>query len=61
MAEASRRPKDKNYNLIGVLYQASENVEPFEPCVQDAKQQGNQGSPASKTWREGGAVGDPPP
>ena len=43
MAEASRRPKDKNYNLIGVLYQASENVAPFEPCVQDAEQQGDQG------------------
>ena len=26
MTEASRQPKDKNYNLITVLYQSSENT-----------------------------------
>jgi hypothetical protein len=25
MTEASRQPKDKNYNLITVLYQSSDN------------------------------------
>jgi hypothetical protein len=25
MTEASRQPKDKNYNLISVLYQSSDN------------------------------------
>ena len=27
MTEQSRQPKDKNYNLISVLYQSSDNVE----------------------------------
>jgi hypothetical protein len=42
MSEASRQPKDKNYNLISVLYQASDNVEELKTYVQDAEQQGDQ-------------------
>ncbi len=42
MTEASRQPKDKNYNLISALYQASDNVETFKTYVQDAEQQGDQ-------------------
>ena len=37
MTEASRQPKDKNYNLISTLYQASENVETLKTYVQDAQ------------------------
>ena len=42
MTEASRQPKDKNYNLISALYQASENVETLKTYVQDAEQEGDQ-------------------
>jgi hypothetical protein len=35
MTEASRQPKDKNYNLISALYQGSENFETFKAYVQD--------------------------
>lgn len=42
MTETSRQPKDKNYNLISVLYQASENVETLKTYVQDAEQEGDQ-------------------
>ena len=42
MTEASRQPKDKNYNLISTLYQASENVETLKSYVQDAEQEGDQ-------------------
>lgn len=42
MSETSRQPKDKNYNLISVLYQASENVETLKTYVQDAEQEGDQ-------------------
>ncbi len=42
MSEASRQPKDKNYNLISALYQASENVETLKTYVQDAEQEGDQ-------------------
>jgi hypothetical protein len=42
MTEASRQPKDKNYNLISALYQASENVETLKSYVQDAEQEGDQ-------------------
>jgi hypothetical protein len=27
MTEASRQPKDKNYNIIRVIYQSSDNAE----------------------------------
>ena len=42
MVEASRQPKDKNYNLIAVLYQSSDNVESLKTYVQDAEQEGDQ-------------------
>ena len=42
MTEASRQPKDKNYNLISALYQASENVETLKTYVQDAQGEGDQ-------------------
>ncbi len=42
ITEASRQPKDKNYNLITVLYQSSENVETLKSYVQDAQQEGDQ-------------------
>ena len=42
MAEASRQPKDKNYNLIAALYQSSENAETLKSYVQDAQEEGDQ-------------------
>jgi hypothetical protein len=42
LTEASRQPKDKNYNLITVLYQSSENAETLKSYVQDAEQEGDQ-------------------
>lgn len=42
MTEASRQPKDKNYNLIEVLHQSSENVESLKSYIQDANQEGDQ-------------------
>ena len=42
MTEASRQPKDKNYNLISVLYQASDNVEQLKTYIQDAQGEGDQ-------------------
>jgi hypothetical protein len=42
LTEASRQPKDKNYNLISALYQASENAETLKSYVEDAEQQGDQ-------------------
>lgn len=42
MAEASRQPKDKNYNLIAVLYQSSDNVESLKTYIQDAESEGDQ-------------------
>jgi len=42
MTEASRQPKDKNYNLIAVLYQSSDNVESLKTYVQDAEAEGDQ-------------------
>ena len=42
MTEASRQPKDKNYNLISVLYQSSDNAESLKTFVQDAKSEGDQ-------------------
>ena len=58
MVEASRQPNDKNYNLIAVLYQSSDNVESLKTYVQDAEQEGDQelmdffsGAPWRTTWR----------
>ena len=42
MTEASRQPKDKNYNLIAVLYHSSDNVESLKAYIQDAEQDGDQ-------------------
>ncbi len=42
MSEQSRQPKDKNYNLIAVLYQSSDNVESLKTYIQDAEQEGDQ-------------------
>ena len=42
MSEASRQPKDKNYNLISVLYQSSDNVESLKTFIQDAESEGDQ-------------------
>ncbi len=42
MSEQSRQPKDKNYNLIAVLYQSSDNVESLKTYIQDAEQDGDQ-------------------
>ncbi len=42
MTEASRQPKDKNYNLIAVLYQSSDNVESLKAYIQDAQAEGDQ-------------------
>ena len=41
MTEASRQPKDKNYNLIAVLYHSSDNVESLKTYIQDAEQEGD--------------------
>ena len=42
MSEASRQPKDKNYNLISALYQASDNAETAKTYAQDAQNEGDQ-------------------
>lgn len=42
MTEESRQPKDKNYNLISVLYHSSDNVESLKTYIQDAEQEGDQ-------------------
>jgi hypothetical protein len=33
MTEASRQPKDKNYNLTAVLHQFSDNVESLKTYI----------------------------
>ena len=42
MTEGSRQPKDKNYNLITVLYQSSDNAESLKTYIQDAESEGDQ-------------------
>ena len=42
MTDLSRQPKDKNYNLITVLYQSSDNVESLKTYIQDAEADGDQ-------------------
>jgi hypothetical protein len=42
MTDLSRQPKDKNYNLITVLYQSSDNVESLKAYIQDAEAEGDQ-------------------
>ena len=41
MTEASRQPKDKNYNLITVLSQSSDNIESLKIYIQDAQSEGD--------------------
>jgi hypothetical protein len=42
VTDLSRQPKDKNYNLITVLYQSSNNIESLKTYIQDAEQEGDQ-------------------
>ena len=42
MTEAARQPKDKNYNLITVVYQSSDNIESLKTYIQDAQSEGDQ-------------------
>jgi len=42
MTEAARQLKDKNYNLITVLYQSSDHVESLKTYIQDAQSEGDQ-------------------
>ena len=42
MTEQSGQPKDKNYNLISVLYHSSDNVESLKTYIEDAEQEGDQ-------------------
>ena len=42
MTDLSRQPKDKNYNLISALYQASDNIEELKTYIQDAENEGDQ-------------------
>jgi hypothetical protein len=42
MSEASRQPKDKNYNLISQLYHSADVVETLKTYIQDAEEEGDQ-------------------
>ena len=42
MTEQARQPKDKNYNLISMLYHSSDVAETLKTYVQDAEQEGDQ-------------------
>jgi hypothetical protein len=42
MTEQAGQPKDKNYNLISVLYHSSDNIESLKSYIQDAQQDGDQ-------------------
>lgn len=42
MSEGSRQPKDKNYNLIEVLHQSSDNAESLKSYIEDAEREGDQ-------------------
>ena len=42
MTDLSNQPKDKNYNLISVLYQSSDNAESLKTFIQDAEQEDDQ-------------------
>ena len=42
MTEQARQPKDKNYNLISMLYQSADAVETLKTYIQDAEEQGDQ-------------------
>jgi hypothetical protein len=42
MTEKAKQPKDKNYNLINILYQSADTAETLKTYVQDAEQEGDQ-------------------
>ena len=42
MTEPSMQPKDKNYNLVSVLYHSSDNVESLKTYIQEAQVEGDQ-------------------
>ncbi len=42
MTEQARQPKDKNYNLISMLYHSADVVEALKTYVQDAEEEGDQ-------------------
>jgi hypothetical protein len=41
MTEPHMQPEDKNFNLITVLYQSSDNVESLKTYIQDAQDEGD--------------------
>jgi hypothetical protein len=54
MTGQSRQPKDRNYNLVAVLYQSSKNVESLKAYVRDAEQERATGSwrtSSGASWR----------
>ncbi len=42
MTEQARQPKDKNYNLISMLYHSADVVETLKTYIQDAQEEGDQ-------------------
>jgi hypothetical protein len=42
MSEKAQQPKDKNYNLITVLYQSADNAENLKTYIGDAQDQDDQ-------------------
>ncbi len=42
MTEKARQPKDKNYNLISMLYHSADVAETLKVYIQDAQEEGDQ-------------------
>jgi gas vesicle protein len=42
VTEKAQQPKDKNYNLISMLYHSSDVVETLKTYIQDAQEEGDQ-------------------
>ncbi len=42
MTEEAQQPKDKNYNLISMLYHSADVVETLKTYIQDAQENGDQ-------------------
>ncbi len=42
MSEEAQQPKDKNYNLISMLYHSADVVETLKTYIQDAQENGDQ-------------------
>ena len=42
MTEQARQPKDKNYNLISMLYHSADVAETLKTYIQDAEQERDQ-------------------